>query len=186
MVELRGGLVRDILEQLDSDTTPDGERIRQLVPPATRTFVEECSRTDWIDAEHMLNIDQALLDVLGEEGFVQYWTEFAGRGTDIPVLRPIFAATMRLLVSPWLVCKSLPRVYGAMVHGVGDMVLEKQGTRSAVFTINECDDFSRPNLFGLANLGGIQGGFALAQSKAEVSYEMIEDEHVTLRYPISW
>jgi hypothetical protein len=134
----------------------------------------------------MLDIDQALFGVLGEDGYVGYWTEFAGRGIDIPVLRPIFTATMRLLVSPWLVCKALPRVYGSMVHGTGEMQLERQGDRGAVFRMFECDDFSRPNLFGLANLGGIRGGFALAQNEADVQYELIRDEHVTLVYTMKW
>jgi len=82
--------------------------------------------TAWAPADVLLDLDQALVDVLGARGARELWCDNLLEAMDSALLRPIISTSLRLYGdSPASLLRMAPRIHGLVSDGCGLLELDR-------------------------------------------------------------
>lgn len=112
-------MFKSVVSDLGSLAAPAPARLRQALGEELLSQIEHAPRTEWLPARHMLAIDRALLSVLGDEGFFEFWRAFGARAADIPLIKPFISAALRAFTTPERLFKLIPSALEATARGMG-------------------------------------------------------------------
>ena len=185
MAEYRAGMMKDILAAF-SDLGPEREaKLRAGMSDASLDTVNRAARTSWLDAEIMIEMDWALVDVVGPQQFEEFWIEFASHASRVPIIRPLAAGAMRLLGTPRGVLKSLVVAYKYITRGLGAYTLEFTDEQDAVMRIDGIE-LSSVELFAIANRGSLIGAMTMVNTVAQVDSKFEQGPPGWLELRVRW
>jgi len=92
--------------------------------------------TAWAPAEVLLDLDEALVDVLGRVGARELWCDNLLEAMDSALLRPIISTSLRLYGdSPASLLRMAPRIHGLVCQGCGVLELDRVGEGEVDLTL---------------------------------------------------
>jgi hypothetical protein len=157
------------------------------LPAESLEKIEVASRTDWLDAEIVMEIDVAVHGELGDDGLVEFWRRFTRTASRIPVLKSVVDGMLRLLAGPALVFGILPRAWGLLTRDMGTIEVNADTERRVIeVRMVGVPALSHPELYNLGNVGSYRGVLDLLSTKGEVRTDPSRIADGEYRFEIRW
>ncbi len=122
---MRARMLMLTLDHIDRLPTDDVKRVRGIISPSTLRTIEGASRLAWLDTSLQVELNDALLEVLGESRYHDFWAAAGLEMANSGALAGLAQGAMRLLgVSPQGLYKMLPRAAGHVGQAMGEVSVE--------------------------------------------------------------
>lgn len=166
----RASLLKSIMAMLVEDYASEQEEIVRGIDPEKLAEIGTLSRTSWIKADVMFDINAGIERVLGREGFAEFWLEFSRTATRTPLLKGLAEGAARLFGSGEGIIKLLPRSFALVSRELATLSIEESEEGRAIIRVH---GFAYPNsleLFAEANRSSTCGALMMVGEtpKAEI------------------
>jgi hypothetical protein len=179
--------MKSMIAACDDYHPEEKNRILAGIPQESLDEVAVASRTGWLDAEIVMQIDVGLHKELGDDGLAEFWRRFTRTASRIPILKPVAEGIMRLLASPPRVFGILPRAWGLLTRDMGTVVVRADDRRRLIdLRMADVPPLSRPDLYNLGNLGSYRGVLDLLGTTGEVLSDPTRIADGEYRFEIRW
>jgi len=179
--------MKSMLTACDDYRPEERKRILAGIPQESLDRIDVASRTDWLDAEIVIQIDVGLHQELGDDGLVEFWRRFTRTASRIPILKPVAEGIVRLFAAPPRVFGMLPRAWGLLTRDMGKIEVDVDvKSRVIVLRMVDVPPLSRPELYNLGNLGSYRGILDLLSTPGEVVSDPSRIADGEYRFEIRW
>ena len=148
---------------------PLGGRLADQVAPECMREIESAVRISWLTFETYYELIETIRVDLGNEGLRAFLSAYMLDLRNAPLYMPLLAGIDFFGGGAEAMLRLYARGYALSFSGCGVMVLEprKQGT-GVVVRLSEIPPICRREAYAHAHHGGVEGGFALARTRATV------------------
>lgn len=179
--------MKSMLTACDDYHPEEKKRILAGIRQESLDKIDVASRTDWLDAELVIQIDVGLHEELGDDGLVDFWRRFTRTASRIPILKPVAEGIMRLFAAPPRVFGMLPRAWALLTRDMGRVEVDAdERSRLIVLRMVDVPPLSRPELYSLGNLGSYRGILDLLSTPGEVVADPSRIADGEYRFEIRW
>jgi len=186
---IRALLTKELLATLRADDPDLMPLVASLLPPALMAAVSKTRVVGWVPFAAQMHLNRALRQVLGGSAYQDLWRRAMLRSFDQTMLRPLIEGTLRLFgTSPQGMSKVMPRVWGVVTRGAGELTLEPPpGPNRAVTVLTGFPpDPGFTELFVPGLAGTMASIFDVCDVKGEVVVRSVDPEHGTVRFELRW
>jgi hypothetical protein len=164
----------------------EGARIRASIFPATVERIEKASTASWLPIELDVQINEAVLAILGEGGVRDWNRRSIARAFEGPLLRPVIDASVKvfgLKPSTWLAW--IPRIWPAVVRGCGEIEVGARSPTACTLVYTGVPPVvARSHAFMLGLCGACEGTIQLCHITGHAQYRRLAEDR--FEFNASW
>jgi hypothetical protein len=186
---IRALLTKELLATLRADDPDLMPLVASLLPPALMEAIAKTRVVGWVPFAAQMHLNRAMRQVLGNSAYQDAWRRAMLRSYDQTLLRPLVEGTLRLFgASPQGLSKVMPRIWGVVTRGAGELTLEPPpGPNRAVTLLSGFPrDPGFAELFVLGFAGCMSSIFDVCDVPGEVVVHDLDAEQGTARFELRW
>lgn len=154
--------------RLDEET---GARILAVLDRDMIEEIEAATRTEWLPAQYVLQTHDALLRVLGSDGFHEHWRHFGSDIHKLKMFKPLVSGALGLFSSPGGIFNMIPKGFGLVSRDFGVMHCERSDSDRADLIWTQLPELPRMRLFALACEASMHAPFDLLNIQGTVKID---------------
>lgn len=187
MIEMRASQLRANLEEINRMPEPGRSEIRRLIGEPTLEHIANSASVAWLPIEFDLTITRAVIDVLGAEGNRRWARDALLRSATGPLLKPVFDGARAVFgVSPHALYRILPRGFGLIYKGAGEIEYQQVGERHARIVHTGVPALLCAAPWYLESIAGaFEAGYAVFGGQGDVQLVVDPVAH-TATYEVRW
>lgn len=165
---------------------PDAQRgvALALVRRSTIDTVEDTFRLAWVEAELLVEIDEAIRRAMGAHEYLEHCRRSIRRAFDWPLLSPIVQRAFG--GGPVAFLRALPRGYGAVTRHCGVLRAQLERGKGSIQATSLPRVVSESESFLAGIRGAILACLDVARSDGQVEEDRSRIAAGALRYSITW
>jgi hypothetical protein len=181
-------VVKQMLESVDRLGTDEAKRIRALTPPVVIRQIESSTRVDWVPYSTHLKLDEAVLEVLGHDRYLNFRRRHTNQLSESATMRQVLSGVLSLFgVSPRRLYQMSPRAYQYLVRDGGSFTVEDDGPgRVKIIYADVPAELVSSPVWRLGLVGTFQAMLDLARRKGEVEVSAHDVERGTVVVVATW
>lgn len=187
LIEIRASQLRANLEEINRMPEPGRSEIRRLIGEATLEDIANSASVAWLPVEYDMTITRAVVDVLGHEGNRRWARDALLRSATGPLLKPVFDGARAVFgVSPHALYRIIPRGFGLIYRGAGEVEYEQLGERHARLVHAELPALLSGAPWYLEGIAGaFEAGYAIFGGQGDVDL-VVDPVARTATYEVRW
>jgi hypothetical protein len=186
MATIRAAQLQAQLQALEQLDHADASRIVAELEPATLQRITHATRVDWLPVELHLELAQAGLRLLGEQGLRDWGRASLARAMRTTFLGPIFEGAVRLFgLSPAALVRTAPSVYQAVFRDCGGLVAVELEERLWRVVLQDLPKEVRGRAFLVAMAGALEATIEVGKRKGEVRL-LTPEPGQSAEYEVTW
>lgn len=184
---LKVGMLKSVLADIRQMEASQRAAIMARIDQTIIDEVDDATRTEWLPASYVIAMDAALMSELGPTGFHDYWRAFGARPIQIPMIRPLAAAVVRLFSGPAGILKMIPKAYQLTARDFGSLNSHlHEDERGIDLVYTHMPPLKDLRLFGLACEGAYHTAFDLLKIPGEVHMDRERTSGPTIWLTARW